>query len=200
MPAAPTQVLWPATTQLCKAGCSTRNRSAQNRPRARSNSDKHARNVFVAARQRAPSATHDVLRACYLHNSVTAVGFEPTPLRTGALSQRLRPLGQTVSPSKRAPEGRAPKRTPATHARTTVAHPRRPGSLWGVAVPWFAHQTGPMDKASAHGAGDCRFELGQFCNAAALRSWWKLRGGHASERVAQATAVRAWRGSQPRSC
>ena len=28
--------------------------------------------------------------------SVTAVGFEPTPLRTGALSQRLRPLGQTV--------------------------------------------------------------------------------------------------------
>ena len=25
------------------------------------------------------------------------MGFEPTPLRTGALSQRLRPLGQTVS-------------------------------------------------------------------------------------------------------
>ena len=29
-------------------------------------------------------------------NEMTAVGFEPTPLRTGALSQRLRPLGQTV--------------------------------------------------------------------------------------------------------
>ena len=29
---------------------------------------------------------------------MTAVGFEPTPLRTGALSQRLRPLGQTVLP------------------------------------------------------------------------------------------------------
>ena len=28
--------------------------------------------------------------------TMTAVGFEPTPLRTGALSQRLRPLGQTV--------------------------------------------------------------------------------------------------------
>ncbi len=28
---------------------------------------------------------------------MTAVGFEPTPLRTGAWSQRLRPLGQTVS-------------------------------------------------------------------------------------------------------
>ena len=28
--------------------------------------------------------------------TVTAVGFEPTPLRTGAWSQRLRPLGQTV--------------------------------------------------------------------------------------------------------
>ena len=29
-------------------------------------------------------------------NQMTAVGFEPTPLRTGALSQRLRQLGQTV--------------------------------------------------------------------------------------------------------
>ena len=28
---------------------------------------------------------------------MTAVGFEPTPFRTGAWSQRLRPLGQTVS-------------------------------------------------------------------------------------------------------
>ena len=28
---------------------------------------------------------------------MTAVGFEPTPLRTGAWSQRLRPLGQTVT-------------------------------------------------------------------------------------------------------
>ena len=27
---------------------------------------------------------------------VAAVWFEPTPLRTGAWSQRLRPLGQTV--------------------------------------------------------------------------------------------------------
>ena len=27
---------------------------------------------------------------------MSAVGFEPTPLRTGALSQRLRPLGETV--------------------------------------------------------------------------------------------------------
>ena len=31
---------------------------------------------------------------------LTAVGFEPTPLRTGALSQRLRPLGQTVLSEK----------------------------------------------------------------------------------------------------
>ena len=28
--------------------------------------------------------------------ALTAVGFEPTPLRNGALSHRLRPLGQTV--------------------------------------------------------------------------------------------------------
>ena len=32
---------------------------------------------------------------------VTAVGFEPTPLRTGAWSQRLRPLGQTVHASNK---------------------------------------------------------------------------------------------------
>ena len=32
---------------------------------------------------------------------MTAVGFEPTPLRTGALSQRLRPLGQTVLVSEK---------------------------------------------------------------------------------------------------
>ena len=31
-----------------------------------------------------------------LSGEMTAVGFEPMPLRTGALSQRLRPLGQTV--------------------------------------------------------------------------------------------------------
>ena len=29
-------------------------------------------------------------------SEVTAVGFEPTPFRNGALSHRLRPLGQTV--------------------------------------------------------------------------------------------------------
>ena len=31
-----------------------------------------------------------------MSKSMIAVGFEPTPFRTGALSQRLRPLGQTV--------------------------------------------------------------------------------------------------------
>ena len=31
-----------------------------------------------------------------VQQQMTAVGFEPTPLRTGALSQRLRPLGQSV--------------------------------------------------------------------------------------------------------
>ena len=29
-------------------------------------------------------------------SEMTAVGFEPTPFRNGALSHRLRPLGQTV--------------------------------------------------------------------------------------------------------
>ena len=43
------------------------------------------------------------INLCWIHNTcetrhgmLTAVGFEPTPLRTGALNQRLRPLGQTV--------------------------------------------------------------------------------------------------------
>ena len=32
----------------------------------------------------------------YQQREMTAVGFEPTPFRNGALSHRLRPLGQTV--------------------------------------------------------------------------------------------------------
>ena len=35
-------------------------------------------------------------RAHALCSHMTAVGFEPTPFRNGALSHRLRPLGQTV--------------------------------------------------------------------------------------------------------
>ena len=32
---------------------------------------------------------------------MAAVGFEPTPLRTAALTQRLRPLGHTVDAERR---------------------------------------------------------------------------------------------------
>ena len=35
-------------------------------------------------------------KSCRRAINMTPVGFEPTPLRTGALSQRLRPLGQSV--------------------------------------------------------------------------------------------------------
>ena len=35
-------------------------------------------------------------------SKMTAVGFEPTPFRNGALSHRLRPLGQTVGDGARA--------------------------------------------------------------------------------------------------
>ena len=41
-----------------------------------------------ATRERSGPGVHD--------RRMIAVGFEPTPLRTGAWSQRLRPLGQTV--------------------------------------------------------------------------------------------------------
>ena len=44
---------------------------------------------------------------------MTAVGFEPTPFRTGAWSQRLRPLGQTVSATLLGLPG---QETPSRHA------------------------------------------------------------------------------------
>ena len=44
---------------------------------------------------------------------MTAVGFEPTPFRTGAWSQRLRPLGQTVSATLLGHPG---QETPSRHA------------------------------------------------------------------------------------
>ena len=44
---------------------------------------------------------------------MTAVGFEPTPFRTGAWSQRLRPLGQTVSATRLGHPG---QETPSRHA------------------------------------------------------------------------------------
>ena len=50
--------------------------------------ERHERKVFTM------TALLLHLRAQCL--KMTAVGFEPTPLRTGALSQHLRPLGQTV--------------------------------------------------------------------------------------------------------
>ena len=48
--------------------------------------------------RRWPQAALDVHILMPVERQMTAVGFEPTPLRTGAWSQRLRPLGQTVLP------------------------------------------------------------------------------------------------------
>ena len=39
---------------------------------------------------------HSTANGISLPGKVTPVGFEPTPLRNGALSHRLRPLGQSV--------------------------------------------------------------------------------------------------------
>ena len=39
---------------------------------------------------------HSAANGISLPGKVTPVGFEPTPLRNGALSHRLRPLGQSV--------------------------------------------------------------------------------------------------------
>ena len=69
------------------------------------------RKVQVLARAQLPFACDSLIwnvSGVLLHYDaveMTAVGCEPTPLRTGALSQRLRPLGQTVL--NREFEGRA---------------------------------------------------------------------------------------------
>ena len=41
----------------------------------------------------------------WAQQGLTAVGFEPTPLWTGAFSQRLRPLGQTVMLPRQTSQG-----------------------------------------------------------------------------------------------
>ena len=55
------------------------------------------------------------------HLELTAVGFKPTPFRTGALSQRLRPLGQTVMALKPCAE------LAGREAPTRRSNPSRPG-------------------------------------------------------------------------
>ena len=42
------------------------------------------------------TSRHTTASRISLRGKVTPVGFEPTPLRNGALSHRLRPLGQSV--------------------------------------------------------------------------------------------------------
>ena len=72
--------------------------------------DNMPHNIFVPSFSLRVCSLHDALTCAMrwrvnvapapakqaLSPKLTAVGFEPTPLRTGALSQRLRPLGQTV--------------------------------------------------------------------------------------------------------
>ena len=73
------------------------------------NADCTARGACAGARNAAPRHTapcdHYGCCAQWAQQDLTAVGFEPTPLRTGALSQRLRPLGQTVMLTKHPSKG-----------------------------------------------------------------------------------------------
>ena len=70
----------------------------------------------------------------------TAVGFEPTPLRTGAWSQRHRPLGQTVWSASRAcgVVGASAKRCLQVRGSIVVSisacHAEDPGSIPGRGV------------------------------------------------------------------
>ena len=54
-------------------------------------------------------------------SKVTAVGFEPTPLRTGDWSQRLRPLGQTVAAQSNVLVWSLPRRPPVAPCQPTLA-------------------------------------------------------------------------------
>ena len=56
--------------------------------------DKHQRELFMAPDKTSIIWKEKQRDICCAQ--MTAVGFEPTPLRTGAWSQRLRPLGQIV--------------------------------------------------------------------------------------------------------
>ena len=66
-------------------------------PFAFSNNAKQFYELLGSCGLQGPQKTPMAICASQAMAEVTAVGFEPTPLRTGALSQRLRPLGQTVS-------------------------------------------------------------------------------------------------------
>ena len=72
-------------------------------------------------------------------NKVTPVGSEPTPFRNGTLSQRLKPLGQSVLGKIR-----------GIHAFDCRFCAKRPGSLqhhiWSRALPLGLH----MDQATSH--------------------------------------------------
>jgi len=63
--------------------------------RSRTLASRHAPRVAVSSARQPDSPRHT---STHTHHRplTTAVGLEPTPLRTDALSQHLRPLGQTV--------------------------------------------------------------------------------------------------------
>ena len=53
--------------------------------------------AFLCAEKEAGLQGPSLFQWLPMSRRMTAVGFEPTPLRNGALSHRLRPLGHTVS-------------------------------------------------------------------------------------------------------
>ena len=79
---------------------------------------------------------------------MTAVGFEPTPFRTSALSWRLRPLGHAVTIFIDVFFSQLLQFKINTR-RTSVAF---------LNSFQLFRSCGPMDKASVYGTGDCRFE------------------------------------------
>ena len=96
---------------------------------------------------RARTHTHTARRV----RAMTAVGFESTPFRTGALSQRLRPLGQTV---------------PGYFGKL-VARPRWRGPAASGGAPWYFIPATPTTTPAGARAERGRPSLGQSADG-----WW----------------------------
>ena len=88
------------------------------------------------------------------NEQMTAVGFEPTPLRTGAWSQRLRPHGQTVTSQSMCcvVDGNAARTTDNENRKITDLQHRRLNKnlrtgAWFSGITSASHAEGPGSKS-----------------------------------------------------
>ena len=98
------------------------------------------------------AAFSNISVAVALPRKVTAVGFEPTPFRNGALSHRLRPLGQTVLVTWQPPRG-FPATIVAGTAKAHCSFVQRAGHRR------YARAPGPLDALCQYGPPESNAQL-----------------------------------------